>query len=464
MAGKLLKKGNPIPMWKSACLFPDRRRLLLAAGDGFILLLSLIAALMLFRPTFAQDMLRAKSPLILLGGSCLSFSLLALYVAAGSEKGSQRLPVVSPVFFLVSLAILLLSSCLSHLLNVCQPVTMPMLLFIFLSVTLSAGWHWLAGAMPLMKKRGVLFIGEDPLIQELIEITRQAYPHTGEIVSPWSNNKLIEVNDEFVQKLNQLKVKHIIYSVQSGNLPSIAGKLLEARLKRFSLYDGVAYYQKLTGALPIYYLDYQNLLALSQKKFFSTRLAALVKRATDIFLTLLLLPLAFPLLCICALAIKLDSRGPILFIQERLGLGGKPFKILKLRTMIVNAEKNVPQWCKDDDPRITRVGKILRKLRLDEVPQLLNVLKNDMSLVGPRPIRQHFTDLLAKEVPFYRLRLLAKPGLTGWAQVHAGHANTVANHAKMLQYDLFYLINQSFWLDFVILCKTIRTVLLGKGR
>ncbi|MBW1992487.1 MAG: sugar transferase, partial [Deltaproteobacteria bacterium] len=134
------------------------------------------------------------------------------------------------------------------------------------------------------------------------------------------------------------------------------------------------------------------------------------------------------------------------------------------RTMVDSAEGGVPQWCRDNDPRITRVGKVLRKLRLDELPQLLNVLKNDMSLVGPRPIRQHFTDLLAGEIPCYRLRLLVKPGLTGWAQIHVGHANTVEAHARTLQYDLFYLLHRSFWLDLAILLKTVGIVARGKGR
>jgi lipopolysaccharide/colanic/teichoic acid biosynthesis glycosyltransferase len=203
---------------------------------------------------------------------------------------------------------------------------------------------------------------------------------------------------------------------------------------------------------------------MGQREWFSPQFSAKVKRVIDIFLTMLLAPLAAPLVLICTVAIKLDSPGPVFFIQERLGLNGVPFKLIKLRTMVDNAESQIPQWCRDNDPRITRVGRILRKFRLDEVPQLLNVLKNDMSLVGPRPIRQHFTDLLAKEIPGYHLRLLAKPGLTGLAQVYAGHANTLESHARMLRYDLSYLIHQSIALDVVILFKTIRTVVLGRGR
>jgi exopolysaccharide biosynthesis polyprenyl glycosylphosphotransferase len=310
----------------------------------------------------------------------------------------------------------------------------------------------------------MLFIGDDPLIAKLIEITEQKLSHAFEIVGPWSDTKFLDSSDNLLEKINQLKIQYIIYSSQTENLPHIAENLLKVRFNKFPLYDAPSYYQKLTGALPVYHMDDQKLLALSRREFCSPRLAPIIKRMADIFFTLLLLPLALPVLLISALAIKMDSQGPVFFIQERLGLSGEPFRILKLRTMVVDAEKNMPQWCKDNDPRITGVGKILRKLRLDELPQLLNVLKNDMSLVGPRPIRQHFTDLLVKEVPYYRLRLLAKPGLTGWAQVHAGHANTVASHAQMLQYDLFYLIHQSFWLDMAILLKTIRIILLGKGR
>lgn len=223
-------------------------------------------------------------------------------------------------------------------------------------------------------------------------------------------------------------------------------------------------FPEMCGSKPIGPSGEQSLGLANRIELFSPGNRTTLKRVADIFLTLLLLPLAVPLILICALAIKLDSKGPVFFIQERLGLGGVPFKLIKLRTMIDNAENNGPQWCNDNDPRITRVGNVLRKLRLDELPQLWNVLKNDMSLIGPRPIRRHFTDMLAEEMPLYRLRLLAKPGLTGWAQVHVGHANTMAGHARMLEYDLYYLMHRSVWLDCRILLKTVQTILLGKGR
>jgi len=173
---------------------------------------------------------------------------------------------------------------------------------------------------------------------------------------------------------------------------------------------------------------------------------------------------SLPLLLIVALAIKIDSEGPVFFLQERLGQNGVPFRLVKLRTMIHHAERTTgPQWCYENDVRITRVGKILRKLRVDELPQLFNVFTGKMSLVGPRPIRQYFTEKLAQEIPFYKLRLLAKPGLTGWAQVNFGHAHSVDAHSQTLQYDLFYMVHQSIWLDLIIIFKTVKVVVWGKG-
>ena len=436
---------------------------MLTLGDGLILFLSLLAAVTVSQ-ALGQDIFRWKSPLVFLLGSCLPFSLLAMHTMGRGQERPRRPMIFSARFLLAAFGALLLFGGLSVWFQAYLPITLPLILFIFSSVTLSAGWHCLAATEALANKKRMLFIGDDPLITELLKIIQEKYHHAYEIVGSWSDATFLGATDDFLKKIHQLKINFIVYSCQTAFLPQVVDSLLKIKLKKVFLYDAVSYYQKLTRALPVYHLDEIKLLALSQKEFSSSRVAAILKRTADIFFTLLLLPLALPVLLISALAIKLDSQGPIFFVQERLGLGGKPFKLFKLRTMIVNAENNIPQWCKDNDPRITRVGKILRKLRLDEFPQLLNILKNDMSLVGPRPIRHHFIDLLAREVPFYRWRLLAKPGLTGWAQVHAGHANTVVGHAQMLQYDLFYLFHQSLWLDLVILFKTVRTILLGKGR
>lgn len=189
-----------------------------------------------------------------------------------------------------------------------------------------------------------------------------------------------------------------------------------------------------------------------------------VKRALDILLVVCAAPLATILVGLAALAIKLTSRGPALFVQERLGRDGVPFPCYKLRTMIVNAENGVPRWAADHDPRITGVGRFLRRTRLDELPQLYNVWRGDMSFVGVRPIRRHFAAILARREPLYPVRFLAKPGLTGWDQVNNGYPNTLEGQLRKFRYDLHYLENASLWLDLRILGKTILVMLRCTGR
>jgi lipopolysaccharide/colanic/teichoic acid biosynthesis glycosyltransferase len=184
----------------------------------------------------------------------------------------------------------------------------------------------------------------------------------------------------------------------------------------------------------------------------------------DLVICLMIMPVALLLIMVSALAIKLTSRGPVFFVQERLGKNEVPFQLIKLRTMVADAEKFTgPQWASANDPRITRVGRILRKLRFDEIPQIFNVMRGDMSVIGPRPIRHHFADLLAQEIPHYRLRFLVKPGLTGWAQVNHDYAGSKEGQQEKLQYEVFYLVHQSFLLDLFILIKTVKIMVWGKG-
>jgi len=189
-----------------------------------------------------------------------------------------------------------------------------------------------------------------------------------------------------------------------------------------------------------------------------------LKRFLDILLVLLAAPLAAILVGLAAVAIKVSSRGPVFFVQERLGYNSVPFCCYKLRTMVKDAENGAPQWATDDDPRITGVGRWLRQTRLDELPQLFNVWRGDMSFVGPRPIRRHFTRRLAAQEPLYYVRFMAKPGLTGWDQVNNGYPSTIAGQLHKFRYDLHYLQNSSFWMDLVILGKTIGVVLKQAGQ
>ena len=188
-----------------------------------------------------------------------------------------------------------------------------------------------------------------------------------------------------------------------------------------------------------------------------------LKRIGDIFLASFLFLITSPFILLAAILIKIEDNGPVFYSQERNGLLDIPYKVWKLRTMKVNSESKGPQWASKKDPRITSIGKYLRKSRLDELPQLVSVIKGEMSLIGPRPERPAFDRKLGLEIPHYNVRKWIKPGLSGWAQVNYPYASSVEDSEKKLSYDLFYLRNFSFWLDLLIMLKTIKMVLHIKG-
>ncbi len=190
----------------------------------------------------------------------------------------------------------------------------------------------------------------------------------------------------------------------------------------------------------------------------------LAKRAIDVVLALPCLVLSAPIFLLAAIAIKLDSKGRVFYSQERVGLAERPFTLYKFRSMVHNAEaESGPVWAGSEDPRVTRVGKILRRFRIDELPQLVNVLKGEMSLVGPRPERPFFVSRFKQTVPYYHLRFAAKPGITGWAQVSYPYAATDEDAVQKLQFELYYIKNISPLLDLQILLLTLKIVLLGRG-
>ncbi|MBI5020374.1 MAG: sugar transferase [Ignavibacteriales bacterium] len=189
-----------------------------------------------------------------------------------------------------------------------------------------------------------------------------------------------------------------------------------------------------------------------------------IKRTLDILFSAIVLLIGLPIWILVAIAIKIDTKGPVFYTQERVGKDEKHFPIIKFRTMFANAEsESGPVWANRQDPRVTRVGKILRKLRVDEIPQLINILDGNMSLVGPRPERPFFVEQLSKEIPLYKRRLKVRPGITGWAQVKHKYDENIEDVRKKVQYDLFYIENMSLRMDFKILLNTITVVLLGKG-
>jgi len=239
------------------------------------------------------------------------------------------------------------------------------------------------------------------------------------------------------------------------------------RMKYFdkAVFDLATYYKDMTGRIPLQYIDGNWLLQKETIQGTINRYYVKLKRLFDIALSGLLLLLFSPLLLILSIFIKIDSKGNIFFIQERLGENKTTFKCYKLRTMVVHADDlSGPRWTEMNDERITRIGKILRKTRLDELPQLFNIFIGDMSFIGPRPIRRFFADKLTNKIPFYDLRFSVKPGLSGWAQVSFGYAASEEEQRLKFEYELFYIQNMSFVLDCVIIVKTLKTLFQIQGK
>jgi exopolysaccharide biosynthesis polyprenyl glycosylphosphotransferase len=285
-----------------------------------------------------------------------------------------------------------------------------------------------------------------------------------------ANNQLARNSLHSVGSLSDLK-SWIVQSwsgVLVGNKVELSNtqiqQLMEMRLQGTPVYKLPDFYENLWYKLPSSLLHDTWFAYSSGFDLIPGRISSKLKRVVDIIATAMMLVLLSPLMLLVGLLIKLDSPGPIFYSQVRTGLKGKTFKVHKFRSMYQDAEKRGVQWAQKRDPRITRVGYWLRAMRIDELPQIWNVLKGEMSLIGPRPERPEFDVKLKQEIPYYDLRYLVKPGITGWAQVLYPYGASVEDSYEKLAYDLYYIKNYSLLLDMAIAFKTVRVVLLGKGR
>ncbi|HTC92433.1 MAG TPA: TIGR03013 family XrtA/PEP-CTERM system glycosyltransferase [Terriglobales bacterium] len=238
-------------------------------------------------------------------------------------------------------------------------------------------------------------------------------------------------------------------------------QLAALKLQGLPIEEAASVYERITGRIMLEQLR-PSWLILSEG-FRKSRFLLATKRMTDIAVSLLLIALSLPLMLGTALAIWIESGSPVLFRQERVGRGGRTFQILKFRSMKQGSEKGAPQWTADRDPRITRVGNFIRKFRLDELPQLFNILRGQMSLVGPRPEVPYFCELLEREIPYFNQRHSVRPGLTGWAQVKYQYGASLEEAKVKFEFDLFYIKNLSVLLDLAIIFETAKVVLLGRG-
>ncbi|MBX2847232.1 MAG: exopolysaccharide biosynthesis polyprenyl glycosylphosphotransferase [Acidiferrobacterales bacterium] len=240
--------------------------------------------------------------------------------------------------------------------------------------------------------------------------------------------------------------------------------LLDARLSGTPIFSVSDFFESFLFLIPVNKINNDWFIRSEGFTMLHSAVTIRLKRAADVMLSLILLFFSLPVLLICGLLIKLFSKGPVLFSQRRVGLTGQHFTIHKLRTMHANAEADGAQWASDNDSRIFPFGSFLRKTRIDELPQCWNILKGDMSFVGPRPERPEFTSMLAEQIPYYDLRHIVKPGLTGWAQVCYPYGASVEDALRKLQYDLYYIKNYSLLLDLNILLRTVLVTLRRGGR
>lgn len=324
-----------------------------------------------------------------------------------------------------------------------------------------------------------LLLGQGPLVEPLLR-EFESRPElgvrivSGELVGSNGNNRVhcscalpggrvgTMTGQDLSHALKRLRVNRIIVAMgdRRGTLP--VELLLSLKSRGLYVQDGTDVYEAITGKVPIECVRLSGLLF--SPGCHASRLFLIYKRFASVLVSILGLLFSLPLIPFIVLAIRLTSPGPILYWQRRIGRDGVVFHCYKFRTMRADAEADTgPTWARNDDPRITPVGTFLRKSRMDEIPQLWNVLRGDMCLVGPRPERPEFVDELSSKIPYYQLRQTIRPGITGWAQIRYKYGSSVEDMKEKLRYDLFYIKNMSAGLDLLIVFNTVKIILAGRG-
>jgi len=300
-----------------------------------------------------------------------------------------------------------------------------------------------------------MVIGDSPLIQETLNYLRQN-PQLGYEVAGWLKR---EINDPELANLSQIITDQKITTLIIPPYLKENQKLIQTLYKNLALgveiSDLTDFFEQVFKKTPLSELKEHWFLENLAKP---RQLYETFKRPLEIFLTSIILLITSPLFLIIGFLIKITSPGPIIYKQTRIGQLEKPFILYKFRTMKADAEKNGPQWASKNDSRVTFIGRILRFCHLDELPQLFNIFKGELSFVGPRPERPEFIKELKEKIPYYEIRHLVKPGITGWAQINYRYGASLEDAYKKLEYDIFYLKNRSLILDLLIILKTIKAI------
>ena len=324
-------------------------------------------------------------------------------------------------------------------------------------------------------KQKVLFIGNDLTTEEIVrEMKRCDYkligillPDTSGVPKKVDGLRVVGSFDDLSRIVHSKKVGVIVTSLNFNlTLPQVKN-LYRYKNKGKEVYDSAHFYEVLTGKFAIEHYLKNERIPYFNVNGYSNPTYLKLKRFMDVVVAASALVVLSPFFLLTMILVKLSSKGPIFYIQERVGFQEYPFRIIKFRTMVYDAEEVAgPRWACKNDSRITNVGKVLRKMRLDELPQLLSIIKGDMSFVGPRPFRKYFVDMFEEHIPFYSLKFSIKPGLTGWAQVNHNYSDdkqTLADNIERLQYDLYYLKHGSLFLDIFIILKTFQAIVLRPG-
>jgi len=348
-------------------------------------------------------------------------------------------------------------------------IALPIALFLMVSWRLAI--HWVLGHPELGER--ILIVGSGSFAIELARETLNR-PDAGFRVIGFVDNdpalvgkslinpKVIGLTSELASLVKRENVDRLVVAMgdRRGQFPT--QELLRLSLSGdVSIEESASFYERLTGRVLLDMIRPSWLIFSSRGR--RARANEVLRIIIHRIIALLGAILSLPIAVLTALLIKIDSRGPILYKQERVGQNGRTFTLMKFRSMRVDAEKDGPVWASSGDDRMTRVGKIIRKIRVDEIPQFWSILRGDMNFVGPRPERPHFVSQLAQEIDYYEQRHLVAPGLTGWAQIKYPYGASIADAKKKLEYDLYYIKNQNLALDATIMFETIKTILSGRG-
>ena len=452
----------PISPWK----------FILFSGDSFCYILSILIAVYfnpLTSPILFQYIYEFKIYFILIGITYL----IVLYIADTYNYFKDFRHILNLVYVFIACLIGTLLVLLAFYFPLKGLIVGRILLIIqgFSFAILVALWRFTFSviALPQRLEKRIMIIGAGKAGRYLLNCLRER-PGCGFLPVGFVDDDVQKVgtrlydlpilgdSSQLADLINEYKVNLAVVAITGKRSPWLTNNLIMVSWDECRLIDMPTFYEFLTGKLPTDHIsdDWIFDWSVNSRKIYYIRLKQLI----DLTLAGIFLIVASPLMLVVALLIKLDSKGPIFFMQERLGQKGKPFNIIKFRTMFQGAENNGPVWTDHNDPRITRLGKFIRKLRLDELPQLWNILRGEMSFIGPRPLAH--TNYM-ENIRFYNYRNLVKPGLTGWAQVTYPEGLTIDTTQEKLKYDLYYIKNISFVLDLAILLKTVRTVIFGKG-